>query len=286
MAADHIPTPRALLTSLINTLSSIPPAAASGPQQLPSSNPLKFLPPSRARPLLATLHTLYPNVLLPALDLLDRRLVTRIIPVAHAATAAPAQQDAPIGEDSADDMREGETEPQQDEDPNFFYLVRSAQQPSRRGRRAVEAALNDGGAGPTYVVQTQAWNCSCAAFAFSAFPVETVTPVYRISSSSSASCNATSASSHQRNAASAAPVSDDERRQENGEDEVWEFGGMSRDGLDPEHEEDGAVGTGGVPCCKHLLACVLAERWRDVLGGYVAERRAGKEEAAGLVAGI
>ncbi|KAK7948777.1 coproporphyrinogen III oxidase [Apiospora aurea] len=272
--ADVLPTPRALLTSLINTLSSIPPAAV--PTQAPSSNPLKFLPPSQARPLLATLHTLYPNVLLPALDLLDRRLVTRIIPLVHGDVAtAPAQQNAPIGNDEPE-VTPKEVNETQEEEPNFFYLIRSAQQPSRRGRRAIEAALNEGGAGPTYVVQTRAWNCSCAAFAFSAFPAETASPVYHISASSLP---------RQPNA-TAARVSGNENRQEGEENDAWEFGGMSKDGLNPEHEDDGVVGTGGVPCCKHLLACVLAERWKDVLGGYVAERRAGKEEAAGLVAGI
>lgn len=54
--------------------------------------------------------------------------------------------------------------------------------------------------------------------------------------------------------------------------EEWEFGGMSRDGVDG----------GGVPCCKHLLACVLAERWEGWLGGFVKERKVGTEEMAGL----
>ncbi|KAK8086477.1 hypothetical protein PG994_001451 [Apiospora phragmitis] len=266
MAADHIPTPRALLT-----------------------------------PLLATLHTLYPNVLLPALDLLDRRLVTRIIPVhndvaAATATGVPAQPDALIGEEREAEgeanVTPGEEKEKTHEEPNFFYLVRSAQQPSRRGRRAAEAALNEGGggAGPTYVVQTRAWNCSCAAFAFSAFPAETVSPVYRIiSSSSSSSAAASSLLSRRHNAAGSGQYEGEREQQlenEEEDDDVWEFGGMSRDGLDPEHGDDGVVGTGGVPCCKHLLACVLAERWTDVLGTYVAERRAGKEEAAGLVAAI
>ncbi|KAK8134475.1 hypothetical protein PG984_006487 [Apiospora sp. TS-2023a] len=277
--ADTLPTPRALLTSLINTLSSIPPAAAPSkpPHQATSPNPLKFLPPTQARPLLATLHTLYPSVLLPALDLLDRRLVTRIIPVhsdaVAATTSAPAKQDVPMENKAGEAMLGEDTETHQE--PNFFYLVRSAQQPSRRGRRAVEAlAEGGGGAGPTYVVQTRAWNCSCAAFAFSAFPAESDAPVYHISSSSLSSGRATS---------SRRDAQHDEREN----DDAWEFGSMSRDGLVPAKEgEGGAVGTGGVPCCKHLLACVLAERWQDVMGGYVAERRAGKEEAAGLVAGI
>lgn len=57
-------------------------------------------------------------------------------------------------------------------------------------------------------------------------------------------------------------------------DEPWEFGGLSADGRD---------GAGGVPCCKHLLACVLAERWDAVLGAYVEERLVTREESAGLV---
>lgn len=283
--AATLPTPRALLTSLINTLSSFSPATPiSGPQPGPSPNPLKFLP-TQARPLLATLHTLYPNVLLPALDLLDRRLVTRIIPVHNgnvAATAAPVQQDVRLGDEAEGAMPEEGNKTHQE--ANFFYLVRSAQQPSRRGRRAVEALAEGGaGAGPTYVVQTRAWNCSCAAFAFSAFPAEGDAPVYRIYSSSSSS-------SGRRSDALYGWSSDKRRQQEHAErqnDDAWDFGSMSRDGLVPEEDGDGVgVGTGGVPCCKHLLACVLAERWQDVMGGYVGERQAGKEEAAGLVAGI
>lgn len=56
-----------------------------------------------------------------------------------------------------------------------------------------------------------------------------------------------------------------------GEEAKWEFGGLSADG-----REGGAV-----PVCKHLLACVLGERW-GVLKGYVKERSVGREEMAGL----
>ncbi|KAK8025013.1 hypothetical protein PG990_002836 [Apiospora arundinis] len=281
--ADILPAPRAILTSLINTLASIPPAAPPGAQGVLPSNPLRFLPPSQARPLLATLHTLFPKVLLPALDLLDRRLVTRIIPVLHqhditttTTTTATAQDETPMkAETEPGIIPEEDKETLAPEEPNFFYLVRSgtAQQSSRRSRKTAEPPNEGGGgSGPTYVVQTQPWNCSCAEFAFSAFPAESVTPVYHISP----------ASSSRRSIPSRHDVTK-ERRQKGADDaddrdDAWEFGGMSRDGA--------AVGTGGVPCCKHLLACVLAERWTDVLGSYVTERRVGKEEAAGLVAGI
>ena len=39
-----------------------------------------------------------------------------------------------------------------------------------------------------------------------------------------------------------------------------------------------------VPLCKHLLACVLAERW-EMVRGMVGEREVGREEMAGWAAG-
>ena len=215
--------------------------------------------------------------------------MTRIFPEFHSdTTAAPttaAQEDVtPLDAEAEPGITtSSENEMGKQEDRGLFYLVRSAQQPSRRGRRAVEALNEGGGPGPTYVVQTRAWNCSCAAFAFSAFPAEGAAPVYRISSSSSYS-----ASSSRHGAAAGRHQQAEDGRPGVDDDDTWDFGGMSRDGLDSGRgsEDAAAVSTGGVPCCKHLLACVLAERWTDVLGAYVAEKRVGKEEAAGLVAGI
>jgi len=54
----------------------------------------------------------------------------------------------------------------------------------------------------------------------------------------------------------------------------WEFGGWSSDGVD-----DGGA---SVPCCKHLLACLLVDKWQGVLGGYVKERGPGIDEMAGI----
>jgi hypothetical protein len=59
----------------------------------------------------------------------------------------------------------------------------------------------------------------------------------------------------------------------------WSFGGMSLDGIE--------AGAGeGVPVCKHLLACLLAERWGTALGQYVVERKVAREEMAGIVAEV
>lgn len=153
-----LPTPRALLTSLLHALSTAPP----NPSSTTTTNPLKSLTRTH-KPLLTTLHALFPGILLPALDLLDRHLITHI-------TSSPTS--------------------------TSLYLVRST-------------------SGLTYAVRLRAWNCSCAAFAFAAFP----------------------------------------------------------------------TGQMDLPVCKHLLACALVDAWMAGLGGYVEERRVGREEMAGIAAG-
>ena len=67
-------SPSKFITELINSLSVLQPSAAN-PQDT-TSNPLNFASEAAKKQLL-TLHVLFPNELLPALDLLDRRLVTR-----------------------------------------------------------------------------------------------------------------------------------------------------------------------------------------------------------------
>lgn len=195
-----LPSPRELLTSILNALSAIPPpppptrdnnpraqdpntttndpASATAPTRSNPTSPLRSLAPAH-RPLLTTLHVLFPSQLLPALDLLDRGLVAGLT--------------------------------RDDEDAIAVYLVRSSAH-----HRAPRSA---------YVVHAAAWHCTCAAFAFSAFPARVV-------------------------------------------------------------EEEDRGGGGLPPCCKHLLACVLAERWGAVLGRYVRRRTVGREEMAGIFAGI
>ena len=171
--ASILPAPRALLTSLINTLTSLP-AAAQGTQPAKSAsrhvqgqdatNPLTLLPPN-SRTLVTTLHVIYPSLLLPALDLLDRGLVTRVLVLDN---STPASVQSPPVVSSAEAEIE---QARRDARAASFHLVRSAQQqPARRGRRPPPALLEDVGRGPTYLVCTQAWRCDCAAFAFGAFP--------------------------------------------------------------------------------------------------------------------
>jgi hypothetical protein len=201
-ASPPLPTPRALLTSILNSL----PAAAPTTQTNPPCNPLHTLS-SAHKSLLTTLHVLFPPpTLLQALDLLDRGLVTRIVCAQSPDSSTPSPTTAAPA----------------------VYLVRSSQPRPRFSS-----------AGPAYAVRLEAWNCSCAAFAFVAFP-----------------------------GTGSARDSRDENALGNA---GWVVGGRSL-GRD-------------VPVCKHLLACVLAERWEGVVGGYVKERKVGREEMAGIGAG-
>lgn len=240
-------------------------AALPKPQepQTTSSNPIHGNPihgTPHAKEHLLALHVLFPNELLPALDLLDRGLVTRLWFMPHRQTSGLDKGER--GERDSlqfqNDLAEGHgttgsvthstntgdagvrAEKRGD---NFTYYVRSAQQQSSRNasryRNAYEHATN-------YEVRLDAWSCSCPAFAFSAFP---------------ASTSDTTASAGQR--------SEDQPRTDEPV-EGWTFGGLTR-GKD-------------MPVCKHLLACVLVER-TTLFSQFVEDRTVSAEEYAGWAAG-
>jgi hypothetical protein len=134
-----------------------------------------------------------------------------------------------------------------------FYLVRSVQARTRYAGAAGGWGGDESHGGLAYRVRLRAWSCDCAAFAFAAFP-----PVF------------------------STPGEEDllqgdfEDGDGDGESE-FEVGGLSFNGRD--HGDE------GVPVCKHLLACVLAERWDGVFGAYVKERVVGREEGGGICGG-
>lgn len=211
-----LPTHRHLLTTLITSLSSTSPSTTT--TEAPPVTPLRALSQDH-RQLLLTLHVLFPNLLLPAFDLLDRRLVTRL-------------------------TLRGESEGGRDDLAGGTFLVRSLATTLTRRHRDV------GFSSQRYLVQLGTWQCACPSFTFDAFPVSTGTAVdYEAEDSS---------------------LDEKEKASE------WSFGGMSLDGL-------GASG-GDVPCCKHLLACLIVEKWSGLLGSYVEERIVSREEMAGIVA--
>lgn len=131
-----LPATRNFVTTLINALQS---------PDSTSPTPLDHIPQSK--PILLTLHVLFPNELLPALDLLDRNLVTKL-------RLAPS---SPSSSSSSSPPNPNTVRPQQS-----TYYVRSAQQ-HRSNARALETTTY-------YEVHLNAWSCSCPAFAFAAFP--------------------------------------------------------------------------------------------------------------------
>ncbi|KPM41214.1 hypothetical protein AK830_g5356 [Neonectria ditissima] len=213
-----LPSHRQLLTTLINSVSDIAlttnGASSSSPPPPPSSSsPLQAIAHAD-RPLLLTLHVLFPNLLLPALDLLDRKLVTRL------------RQ----GEDRAADVGTN----------HGIFLVRSlaVTLTTRRTREPAPSTQR-------YIVHLDTWNCSCASFTFDAYP------------------------NHPGPADDAAP-----QPREPGTE--WSFGGVSRDGQ--------GASSGDVPCCKHILACLLFTKWPRMLDRYVEDRSISRDEMAGILA--
>lgn len=238
-----LPAPRDILTALITSLSSPAPRGLTS-----TPNPLRDSPGEKAT-LLSTLHVLFPSLLLPALDLLDRGLVTRVVCRDRAHPESPQRasggkgdQSGEGGEGTAARAQEGGSGHVGEAPRGGFHVVRSLASTMKR---------REGG---YYIVFLDAWNCTCPSFAFDAFP-----PV-----------SATSDSMKEDKSGGGGEADE--------AGETWTFGGLSTDGT----EGFGA----SIPCCKHLLACVLAERWGDVLGSYVAVKVVGKGEMAGLVADV
>ncbi|VUC19814.1 unnamed protein product [Clonostachys rosea] len=200
---QRLPSHRQILTALIDAISSA--CSVNEPESDAATQPID------RRRLFLTLHVLFPNLLLPALDLIDRKLVTLL-------------------------TLQGVTE---EEPACSVILVKSAvAKPIRRGRPP-EPPRN-------YIVRLNAWNCNCASFSVDAF----------------------------------LPTSGD--RSSFAGDEVNDLGGGLFGGL----SSDGSAVPDHVPCCKHLLAAVVASQWAHLLGGYTERRSVTKEELAGLLARI
>ncbi|KAJ8132448.1 hypothetical protein O1611_g1177 [Lasiodiplodia mahajangana] len=254
-------------TTTTDTISDKP--SGQHTNTVPSTNPFRLIPPAY-RPLLTTLHVLYPSTLLPALDLLDRRLVTRVILKQDAThtqhpTAIQTDRCHIINPDQGDLDIAVKTE--STITPPLYHLVRSAQPHSHRRQQTTSSG------GQTYIVRLESWNCTCAAFAFSAFPpLPSPSPAFSSTPRSTAGGYQIFPTTTPREEAS--PEDTEPFGSRENVDRPWEFGGLSTDGVD---------GAGSVPCCKHLLACVLAEKWNAALGGYIEQRSVSREEAAGLV---
>lgn len=252
----HLPFPRQFLTRLIDQLSaSIPQTfnhdsntsagTRTGYQQ--SQNDLSKLSASqlsKVKSLMLTLHCLFPNELLLALDILDRRLVRRFT-VRHEDEDMIMPSD-PSGEHTtvlhAHSQQDDTTRQRRRKDEEVFF-VRSTSVTSSSSR-------SHGGIEKNYEVRLQAWNCTCPAFALSAFR-DTGPP---------------------GNVESGLCKDDDV---EDCQGDCWFGGTLTRDSAKTYP-----------PVCKHLLACVLGAQCPALFGGGVEERgRVSAKEFAGWCAG-
>jgi hypothetical protein len=252
-----LPTSRRFITQLLDSL----PSSANSITN--DANPLSAIPETAKKQLLS-LQVLFPNEFLPALDLLDRRLVTRLRigdldkdqgagavtgegdtstihsdePAATGSHHMPDEDQTMVDADAPDTIVASHS------NSNAIYYVGSAQQRSSRYSTSYDNTTS-------YEVRLVAWNCSCPAFAFAAFPATHPEPMI--------------------------PTYDPENEEEDAptwkaESGSWLFGGMS-------------LGDAIPPVCKHLLACVLVEKCSGLFGGFVEERMVSVEEAAGWAAG-
>ncbi|KAF1353399.1 hypothetical protein BDV97DRAFT_114382 [Delphinella strobiligena] len=267
-----LPKTRTFITSLI---SSLPKPTSSNSNEEPPRNPLKALTENQ-RAILMTLHVLFPNELLPALDLLDRDLVSRYrIRASSLTTTTP---DAPA--DGVINSRdEASTATASDETANQsgnrtaatttrtpIYYVRSAQSTStnsnsKRYRDPLATSTH-------YEVRPHAWSCSCPAFTFAAFPFQAT-----LSSHQSSHQSSHHQSHHQSTTSLSLPHSHSHSNTEAKPDAQTKscFAG----GLSTGQE---------VPICKHLLACTLVEQ-TGLFGAFVREREVSFEEMVGWAAG-
>lgn len=152
MDTRNLPNSAELLTSIINQLSTIEPPSLAVKQADPEPaqpdfterrpnsrenlNPLSSLTPdalSKAKSLLITLHCLFPNELLLALDILDKKLVTKC----SVHVSYPGGSDVSVPR------------------TNDVYFVRSQ---STLPGDAIESSAR------SYEVHLQSWNCTCDAF--------------------------------------------------------------------------------------------------------------------------
>lgn len=206
--ANSLPSQQQLVTDIIDSLAKTSPSHSS------SSETNNEESASNRRKLLLTLHVAFPNYLLPALDLLDRDLVTQIKAV-------------------EDNLGDGQDDEASNQGPRI-HVVRSLGSTIKHSRAEVHSKA--------YLVSLDAWNCSCEGFALDVF-------------------------------ANGAHVQQNARTSDRRTSMA--FGGQ---------QTTLQNGGEGLPCCKHLLACLLATKWKRVFGSHVTYKSCTSKELAGIVA--
>ncbi len=261
---------------------------------------------------LTTLHFLFPHELITALDLLDRALVTRMIigPLSRPTNDASevldrkphvdiqASLDAPMGDlPSANDVHVAGVEscrrPRQQNDPSnlttakagnegetgneVFYVQSASSQTTAAARQ--RRRHYTGTSSPSYEVRLAAWNCTCPAFALSAFNRITDLKSNGDDHDDQGPLNTLTSGNDHHDAGfhhSPKPQTDLE----------WRFGGtLTRTLSPPEDKIDPDRREASVPVCKHILAALLGKHIPGLFGSGVQPRTVTAEEGAAWAGG-
>jgi len=274
-----------MLTSLFATLSQLTPVQPSSNVQHwsgfspPARSPVHSLSPpdsDKARSIFLTLHVLFPHELLPALDLLDRGLVTRLsVGGEKAGSTSSAVVELPSGGGPAGEhdglLEEGRhvlnpSDSQAEEWEVYYVQSASSQQPhSRRTATTAKPSFHHASHKPSpssmyYEVRLDSWNCSCPAFSVSAFQG------LRLHQGGQHSGLNPDAHLFLHPPQSNITQTPGDQHPASG----WAFGGVATTGSGPR-----------IPSCKHILAAVLAKAAPRLFAPGVAERVVSREEMVG-----
>ena len=145
-------------------------------------------------------------------------------------------------------------------------------------------------------VRTQAWNCTCPDFMFAAFPVRK--PIATDPGDPTGASDSSGGGHddddddadddenyHAQNKEGAEDESASEENKHKYHHADWSFGGGSRRNTRDCVHDAHAARTTETPVCKHLLACVLAQRC-GVFADMVHERTVSRAEMAAWAAGM
>ena len=204
---------------------------------------LSALETDKARSILLTLHLLFPRELLPALDILDRGLVTKLLVTPWTPVNAEAKLGAGLDENS-----NAVTIPYQGWE--VFYIQSASVSDKHNSRSPYRHQhVNRSTTSTHYEVCLDSWNCSCPAFSVSAF--------HSLGARDHLESEEQVTDSQGLETRNSGPRSDDK----------WRFGGLS------------TLETGRVPSCKHILAAVLAKAAPKLFNDGYTEKVVSREEA-------
>lgn len=301
-----LPCSSQLITSLIRQLSALPipereeeDPIAEGPQpykrvgglnDAPNDNPLAKLPAdtlAKVKPLLLTLHTIFPNELLLALDILDRKLVTRYITRQNTQQYAREEGNREEGEG---EIRADASDEDGRNSHGIYFVLSSAATATSTNNRWGESHSHPLQVEQSYEVCLNAWNCTCSAFTLAAFqdlaleganhePSRSLDTEHQDQQADRITEGQEQAQGQERGKELGTSEARDGKRKP----PDWIFGGnLTRSSTCSRQcvfmHDSPAV-------CKHLLACVLCSQCPELFGSGVSFIHIDEEELAARHAG-